>query len=107
MGEDHPRLGELAGEPHGVLAERRDPAAGVDEHRRLVLVRHRHQLAHQRLGERELLGPRVQLDAAGAGLEAAARLVDAARVLRLHAAQRPQRAAALGHRAHHEVVGLR
>ena len=63
VGEDQPRVGELAREPHGVLPERRDAAPGVDQHRRLALVRGRDELAHRRLGERELLRPRVQLDA--------------------------------------------
>ncbi len=33
VGEDQPRVGELAGELDGVQAERRDPAAGVDQDR--------------------------------------------------------------------------
>ena len=33
VGEDQPGVGELARQPDGVAPERRDPAAGVDEHR--------------------------------------------------------------------------
>jgi hypothetical protein len=54
------------------------PRPGVDQDRRLVLVRGADELAHRRLGERELLGPRVQLDAVDARVQAAPRLVDAA-----------------------------
>jgi hypothetical protein len=49
----------------------------------------------------------VQLDAVDAGLEAAPRLVDAARVLRLHAAEGAERPVRTGDRVHHEVVGRR
>ena len=107
VGEDQPGVGELARQPHGVLPERRDAAAGVDQHRRLVLVRGRHELAHRRLGERELLRPRMQLDAVDAGVEAAPGLGHRAGILRLHAAQRAQAAAGRRHRLHHRVVGAR
>ena len=52
--------------------ERGDAAPGVDEHRHPALVGERHHVAHPGLGERELLGARVELDALRAGVEAAA-----------------------------------
>ncbi len=93
--EDQPRARELAAEAHRVLAERRDPSPRVDQDRHAPLVRERHHLADGRLGQREPLRPRVQLDAARARVEAAPRLgggtavrVDAAERL---AAGRPSR----------------
>ena len=106
MGEDHPRVRELLGQVHGVLPERGDAAAGVDQDRALALVRRGHEVAHRRLGERELLGARVQLDAGRAGVEAAPRLRDRAGVLRLDAAQRAQRAVRRRDPVEHHVVGL-
>ena len=71
VGEDQPRVRELAGQLDGVQAERRDPAAGVDQDRQRALVGERDQRPHAGVVERELLGARVQLDPAGAGVEAA------------------------------------
>ena len=42
--EDQRRVRVALGEPHGVLPERRDPAAGVDQHRHAALVRERDEL---------------------------------------------------------------
>ena len=76
MGEDELGVGELAGQPDGVLPQGRDAAARVDEHGHGPLVGQRDEAAHRRRVHRELLRARVQLDAAGARVEAAARLGD-------------------------------
>ena len=86
--------------------ERRDAAAGVDEHRDAALVGERHDVAHGRLGQREALGPRVQLDALGAGVEAAARLGQRVGA-RVEAAEGDEPAAGVGGRREHAVVGRR
>ena len=77
MGQDQLRVGELAAERDGVLPERRDPAAGVDQHRHAPLVRERDEAAHGGLVEAELLGARVQLDPARAGVQRARGLATA------------------------------
>jgi len=71
MREDQLGVRELARQRDGVLAERRDAAAGVDQHRHAPLVRERDELAHGGDVEPEPLGARVQLDAAGAGVQRA------------------------------------
>ena len=62
VGEDQTRLRELAGQLHGVEPQGRDPASGVDQHRKRALVGEGAELAHPGMIERELLGPGVQLD---------------------------------------------
>ncbi len=69
MGEDQRRVGIALGEPHRVLAQRRDPAAGVDQDRHAPLAGERDELGHGRLVHAEPLGARVQLDPARAGVE--------------------------------------
>ncbi len=87
MGEDHARVGILLRVGDHVLAQCRDPATGVDQDRERALVREREQLRHVRMGERELLGTRVQLDALGAARERALGLGQRA-VAGLHATER-------------------
>ena len=55
--------------------EGRDTTPGVDQHRHRALVGERDEVPHDRLVEPEPLGPRVELDAARARVEAAPRLV--------------------------------
>ena len=64
------------------------PAAGVDQDRHAPLVGERHEAAHGGLVEAELLGPRVQLDPARAGVQGARGLRDGV-VARVDAAVRP------------------
>ena len=91
---------------HHVLAERRNPAAGVDQDRHAALLGDLEQVADLRVVEREPLGARVQLDATSAGVEGPPCLPGGI-VVRVHAAERHEPpAAALGLRKH-AVVGLR
>ena len=106
MGEDQRRVRVALGEPHGVLAQRRDPAAGVDQHGHAALVGERDQLGDRRLVHAELLGARVQLDPARAGVERAPRLGQRA-VVRAHAAERDEPLRVRGGRRDHRVVGAR
>ena len=81
--------GNSARELEHVRAERRDAAAGVDEDRQAPVVRLGDDLAHARLVEVELLGPRMQLHPARARGDAAADLGD--RILaRVDAAERDE-----------------
>ena len=104
MGEDQPGARELSREPDAVAAERRDAAAGVDQHARPALVGERHELAHRRLAEHEALGARVQLDAAGARVQAPPRLGERVRV-GVDAAERHEPAAGRRGGLEHAVVG--
>ncbi len=74
MGEDQAGVGIGVGEPDRVAAERRYAAAGVDEDRHAALGGEGEQRLDAGDAEREALGARVQLDADGAGVEAALRL---------------------------------
>ena len=81
-------------------------AAGVDQDRHAPLVRDRDDLAHARLGHRELLGARVQLDADRARVQAAARL-GRRMVARVEPAERHQPAVRGGRRRDRDVVRAR
>ena len=106
MGEDQPRVGELTGELDGMQAERRDAASGVDQHRQPALVGQRDDVPHARVVERELLGPRMELDPARPARERALGLGD--RVgLRVQAAERDQPALGGEGLVDHRVVGRR
>ena len=70
VGEDQAGVRELLGQLDRVQAERRDAAAGVDQHRQRALVGERDQGPHDRMIERELLGAGMQLDPACAGGQA-------------------------------------
>ena len=86
-----------------VLADRRHAAAGVDQHRQAVLLGQREHRVEPVVVDGELLGARVQLDAAGAEREAAARLVDRA-LVEVEPGQRHEQAVGLGGPAEHAVV---
>ena len=106
MGEDQLGARELAAEAHGVLAERRDAAPRVDQHRHAALVRERDEVAHGGLGEVEALRARVQLDAARAGVQAAGGLGHRA-VARVDAAEGDEPPVGRRGGRHHDVVGRR
>ena len=72
VGEDDPRVREAAGERDRVAREGRDPAAGVHEHGQPPLVCEREQRLDLRVRELEALRPRVELDPARTGVDAAA-----------------------------------
>ena len=91
MGEHDARLRMASRQGDGVAPERRDAAAGVHEHHQLALGSQRHDVLHRWLGELEALGPRVQLDPRGSGVETAAGLRDRVRA-RVQAAERAQAA---------------
>ena len=70
MRDDQLHAGAALDEGVQVCGDRRQPAAAVDEDRHVVLDReleHRHQPL---VSERELLRPRMQLDAARPGVKA-------------------------------------
>jgi hypothetical protein len=71
--EDQAHVRVPAADLERVLAERRDSAPGVTEHGDAALVGEREHGLEVRVVERERLGARVQLDAAGAGVERALR----------------------------------
>ena len=98
VGEDDPRVGKLARELHGVAAQGRDAAAGVDQDREAALVGEGAQLAHRRVIERELLGAGMQLDALGARGERTLRLGERVAGVRAHPAERGQHAVGLRRR---------
>ena len=88
MGEDQPRVREVAGELDSVQPERRDPAAGVDQDRQRALVGERDDLADDRVIKREVLGARVELDPARPRVERSPGLGDGAVVVRVDPAER-------------------
>ena len=106
MGEDQRRARMALREAHGELPERGDPAAGVDQHGHVALVRERDELGHDGLVHAEALGARVELDAARAGVERAGRLGERVVVGR-DAAVRDEPVGVRGGRGDHGVVGAR
>ena len=106
MGEDHAGVGVVARVADHVLAQRRDPAPGVDQDRERALVREREQPRHVRVVERELLGARMQLDAAAPWRERPLGLGQRP-LARLDPAERHHQAVAGRRRLDHEVVGRR
>ncbi len=106
VGEDQRRVRVALGEPDGVLPERGDPAAGVDQHRQAALVRERDELADDRLVHPELLRARVQLDPGRAGVERPPRLGDRV-VVRADAAEGDEPVRVVGGGADRDVVGGR
>ena len=103
MGEDQPGVGELLGELDGVQAERRDPAAGVDQDRQRALVGERDDRVDLRVVERELLGARVELDPLGAGRERALGLGNRV-VVRVDTAERDDQPVRVSGGGEHVVV---
>ena len=101
--EDELRARELRRELEHVRAERRDPAARVDEDRQPPLVRLGDDVAHGRLVEPELLRARVELDPARTRRDAAADLGDGV-VARVDPAERDQPALGCGGRRDDVVV---
>ena len=89
MGEHDPRLRVALGKVDRVAGERRDPAPGVDHQRQSPLVGEREDRLHLGVAELEPLRPRMQLDPARAGFEAAPRLRNGIQ-LRVEAAERGQ-----------------
>ena len=73
VGEDQPRAGVAPREVGGLLAQPREPAAGVEEHRRAVLVGERDDALDDRVRKVERVAARMQLEADRAGFEAARR----------------------------------
>ena len=74
--DDQLRVGVALVEPGEVVGDRRQPAPAVDQDRHPVLGRDREHGSEALVVEQEALGPRVQLDAARAAVEAAPRLLD-------------------------------
>ena len=97
--------GELVASSSECAAERRDPAAGVDQDRQPPLVCDRDQVADRGVVEREPLGARVELDPARAGVERPLGLGDGA-VVRVRRGSRDENAAGFGGGGDHEVVRL-
>ena len=77
--EDQPQAGVARADLDRVAAERGDAAAGVAEDRQPLLVGQREHVLERRVVEVEALRARVQLDAASAVGERAARLLERAR----------------------------
>jgi hypothetical protein len=69
MREDDLRGGELLREGEGVLAEGRNAATGVDQHRNPALVRNREDAPYGRFVEREAVGAGMELDPTRAVVE--------------------------------------
>ena len=105
VGKDQARVGELAGELHGVQSQRRDSPSGVDQHRQRALVRERDQRLDARIVERELLRAWMQLDSLRARVEAARGFLERS-VMRVDTAERNQQALVLARGGDDRVVGL-
>ena len=78
MGDDQANVGVAVDERGEMVADRRQPAAAVDQDRDVALDREREDRVEPLVADRELLGPRVQLDPARAEVEAAGRFLDGA-----------------------------
>ena len=76
VGDDQVRLGVALDERREPGRDRRQTAAAVDQDRHAPLGRELEHRPEPVVGRVEALGARVQLDAAGAGVEAARRLLD-------------------------------
>ena len=103
--DDQLRLRVRIDEPEQVVGDRRQAAPAVDEDRHPALRSEREHRRQPLVVEQELLGARMELDAAGAEVEAAGRLLDRLLVEREpdegdHAAAR-----ALGERERAVVAG--
>ena len=107
MGEDEPGVRVGPGERDGVGPEGGDAATRVDEDRQVALVGDGGEFADGGVVERELLGPRVELDPLGAGLERAQRLPGRVPGVGAHPAERRQQAVGGGGRLQHHVIGRR
>jgi hypothetical protein len=104
VGEDQMGTGMALGQLQGVAAEGRDATAGVDQDREPALVGEGDQVADRRLAHRELLGAGVELDPAGACVEAAPRLGEGA-AAGIDPAEGDQSATGPGRGRHRLVVG--
>ena len=76
VGDDQPDVGVAVDERGEVVADRRQAAAAVDQDRDVALDREREDVVEALVAERELLRPWMELDPAGAEVEAAGRLLD-------------------------------
>ena len=74
--DDQPDVGVAVDERGEVVADRRQPAAAVDQDRDVALDRQCEDVVEPLVTEREALRPGVELDPAGAEVEAAGRLLD-------------------------------
>ena len=88
VGEDDPRARIAPGEVQRVAPERRDPAARVHDHGHAPLIGDSEDRLRLGLLEPELLGARMELDAASAGIEAALGLARWSFGVRIEAAER-------------------
>ena len=78
VGDDQADAGVALDERCEMVADRRQPAAAVDQDRHVALDREREDRVEALVADRELLGAGMELDPAGAEVEAAPRLVDRA-----------------------------
>ena len=90
--DDQRRLRVAVDERAQAVGDRRQAAAAVDQDRHAALGRELEDRREPLVAGVELLGARVQLDAAGAGVEAAARLLDR-RLVQVEPHERDQPAA--------------
>ena len=78
VGDDQPDAGVALDESCEVVADRRQPAAAVNQDRHVALDREREDGVEPLVADRELLGAGMELDPAGAEVEAAPGLLDRA-----------------------------
>ena len=76
VGDDQADAGVALDESCEVVADRRQPAAAVDQDRHLALDREREDGVEPLVADRELLGAGMKLDPASAEVEAAPGLLD-------------------------------
>src|SRR5207237_5682635 len=76
MSDDQPRLGIAVDDASEVVRDRRQAAAAVDQDRDVALGGQLEDRRQALVVEQELLGPRMQLDAFRAKVEAPRRLAD-------------------------------
>ena len=76
VSDDQADIGVAVDECRQVIADRREAAAAVDQDRDVALDGEREDVVEAPVTDRELLGARMELDPAGAEIEAADRLLD-------------------------------
>ena len=107
VGQDEPRARVAPREVDHRLAEVRDPAPSVEEHRRAAFVSKRHDLLDDRVRQAEGVRARVELEAARPRLQAAARLGDRVRGVRSDAREGHEAPLGRGRGGQDRVVGGR
>ena len=107
VGEDEPRLAVLGRQPRDLLAERRDPAPRVEEHRQPPLGGEGDEVLDDRMRQPEVVRARVQLDPVRACVDAPPRLGERLVGVGVDPAERHQPPARRRHLAEHAVVGRR